>query len=113
MATYPSSDIIAQAETVASCDHLEAGPRARIVEVTAASPADDAGFEPGCYLTSVDGRPLRDIIDWRWLTDGDVIEVGYIDLDGERGVVELEREEGEDWGFAFEGVLFDLSLIHI
>lgn len=107
MATYPSSDIIAQAETIDSCDHLEAGPRARIVEVTAASPADDAGFEPGCYLTSVDGHPLRDIIDWRWLTDGDVIEVGYIDLDGERGVVELEREEGEDWGFAFEGVLFD------
>ena len=107
MATYPSSDIIAQAETIASCDHLEVGPRARIVGVTAASPADDAGFEPGCYLTSVDGHPLRDIIDWRWLTDGDVIEVGYIDLDGERGVVELEREEGEDWGFAFEGVLFD------
>ena len=71
------------------------------------SPADDAGFAPGCYLTTVDGAPLRDIIDWRWLTADDDITVGYIDLDGEAGVVELEREPGERWGFEFDGVLFD------
>ncbi|MEC4183396.1 DUF512 domain-containing protein [Adlercreutzia sp. R21] len=83
------------------------GPAARIVAVEPESPADDAGFEPGCYLTTVDGHPLRDIIDWRWLASDDVIAVGYIDLDGEAGEVELEREPGEDWGFAFDGVLFD------
>ena len=71
------------------------------------SPADDAGFTPGCYLTTVDGEPLRDIIDWRWLAADDVITVGYIDLDGEAGEVELEREPGERWGFEFDGVLFD------
>lgn len=83
------------------------GPAARIAAVDAESPADDAGFEAGCYLTSVDGEPLRDIIDWRWLSADDVITVGYIDLDGEAGEVELERDPGEDWGFAFDGVLFD------
>lgn len=83
------------------------GPCAPIVAVEPESPADDAGFEPGCYLTSVDGQPLRDIIDWRWLSSEDVIIVGYIDLDGEAGEVELEREPGEDWGFEFDGVLFD------
>ncbi|WP_172135972.1 DUF512 domain-containing protein [Adlercreutzia sp. ZJ473] len=82
-------------------------PRALITAVEPDSPAYDAGFEPGCYLTSVDGQPLRDIIDWRWLSAEDVIEVGYVDLDGDAGVVELEREEGEDWGFTFEGVVFD------
>ncbi|WP_241159515.1 DUF512 domain-containing protein [Adlercreutzia sp. ZJ176] len=82
-------------------------PRALITAVAPDSPAYDAGFEPGCYLTSVDGQPLRDIIDWRWLSAEDVIEVGYVDLDGDSGVVELEREEGEDWGFTFEGVVFD------
>ncbi len=83
------------------------GPAARIVAVEPESPADDAGFTPGCYLTTVDGEPLRDIIDWRWLAADDVICVGYIDLDGEAGEVELEREPGERWGFEFDGVLFD------
>lgn len=82
-------------------------PRARIAEVTPETPADDAGFEPGCYILSVDGHPVRDLIDWRWLTTENDMVVGYIDLDGDEGFVELEREEGEEWGFAFEGVVFD------
>ncbi|MEY8460800.1 DUF512 domain-containing protein [Eggerthellaceae bacterium 24-137] len=130
MATYPGKDIeraaasgsdsegACSAACAGGCPALELaaaeaaaaaweGPAARIVAVEPESPADDAGFEPGCFLTSVDGRPLRDIIDWRWLASDDVIAVGYIDLDGESGEVELEREPGEDWGFTFDGVLFD------
>ena len=71
------------------------------------SPADDAGFTPGCIITSVDGQPVRDMIDWRWLTADDVITLGYIDTDGDSGEVELERYEGEEWGFEFSGVVFD------
>ena len=82
-------------------------PRALIAAVDPLSPADDAGFAPGCYHTSVDGHPLRDIIDWRWLSADDAIEVGYIDLDGDEGTVLLERDEGESWGFTFEGAVFD------
>lgn len=108
MSAYPNNDI----ERAAGCGsrgrlRKDAPPRALIARVKPESPADDAGFEPGCYLTSVDGEPLRDIIDWRWLAADDVIEVGYIDLDGEEGSVELVRDLGEDWGFAFEGVVFD------
>lgn len=115
MPTYPGKDIEHAAVCDGCCPRTPAeaaaaawdGPAARIVAVEPESPADDAGFEPGCYLTSVDGAPLRDIIDWRWLASDDVVTVGYIDLDGESGEVELEREPGEDWGFAFDGVLFD------
>lgn len=126
MEIYPSSDIVRQAGDDARAGGSQAGgvrkhastrtrtrtqeaqpPRALITAVEPDSPAYDAGFEPGCYLTSVDGHPLRDIIDWRWLSADDVIEVGYIDLDGEEGAVELERDEGESWGFSFEGVVFD------
>ncbi len=82
-------------------------PAARISAVAADSPAYDAGFEPGCLIVSVDGQPVRDIIDWRWLSGEESIVVGYIDLDGEAGEVELWREPGEDWGFEFEGLVFD------
>ena len=107
MATYPGKDIEREAScascaacgqtTLAPAEAAAAaweGPAARIVAVEPESPADDAGFTPGCYLTTVDGEPLRDIIDWRWLAADDVICVGYIDLDGEAGEVELERESG-------------------
>lgn len=82
-------------------------PPAVIAAVAPDSPAYDAGFEPGCALTSVDGAPIRDIIDWRWLSGEDAITVGYIDLDGDAGEVELFREPGEDWGFEFDGLVFD------
>ena len=116
MGTYPSKDIVAAAEATTSMQgggHPASGaagsdPRgALIAHVEPMSPADDAGFEPGCRITSVDGQPLRDLIDWRWLSADDVISVGYVDLDGEEGEVELERDEGEPWGFAFDGVVFD------
>ncbi len=80
---------------------------ARIVSVDPGSPADDAGFEPGCSITAVDGHDMRDIIDWRWYGSDDCIEVSYIDLDGDAGTVELEREEGQSWGIVFDGVVFN------
>ncbi|MEY8562969.1 DUF512 domain-containing protein [Eggerthellaceae bacterium 3-80] len=98
---YPTYDM-------EKCGDCSCGqPAALIRFVEPLSPADDAGFSPGCKLTSVDGHPLRDLIDWRWLSDGDIIEVGYVDLDGEAGSVELERDAGQDWGFEFDGVIFD------
>ena len=111
MAVYPSKDIdrevAGNARAVGSRARKKLPPRAEIAYVAPESPADDAGFEPGCFITTVDGEPVRDLIDWRWLSAEDEITVGYIDLDGEVGEVELFRDEGEDWGFEFEGVVFD------
>lgn len=83
------------------------GKGALISGVDVDSPAYDAGFEAGCYITHVDGQMIRDIIDWRWLSADDEISVSYIDLDDESGTVELFRNEGESWGFHFEGMIFD------
>ena len=115
MGSYPSKDIVAAAcaaspeaeETASAARARSAASGALVVGVDPETPADDAGFEPGCRITSVDGRPLRDLIDWRWLSSDDVITVGYVDLDGEEGEVELVREEGEPWGFSFDGAVFD------
>lgn len=81
--------------------------RAYIQSVEPGSPADDAGFYEGCCITAVDGKPIRDIIDWRWHTADDEIVVSYIDCDGDSGDVELVREPGESWGFDFTDAVFD------
>lgn len=122
MAVYPGRDIERQAalgaEAADGAARAHAGsapegarcrefPLAPVAAVVPGSPADDAGFTPGCYVTSVDGRPVRDLIDWRWLASDDEIELGYVDADGEEGVCELWREEGECWGLEFDGVVFD------
>lgn len=95
----------------ATCIHEYPGdparPAARILAVEEGSPADDAGFTPGCVITAVDGNPLRDILDWQWYSDGDEISLSYIDTEGDSGEVELYREEGESWGITFDGALFD------
>lgn len=112
MSVYPTNDIVRDAsgcvEGAGCASYAASRPCALIAAVEEDSPAYDVGFEPGCMITSVDGQPVRDIIDWRWLTAGeDCITLGYIDLDGDEGEVELEREEGESWGIEFEGVVFD------
>lgn len=81
--------------------------RAVILEVEEDSPAYDAGFTPGCVITSVNGHPLRDVLDWQWHSADDVITLEYVDTDGDSGEIELEREEGESWGITFDGAVFD------
>lgn len=108
MAIYPSKDADRETEGGASCVSAGSAPvGGRILRVAAESPFDDAGFAPGCYVVSVDGEPVRDVIDWRWLSADDEITVGYVDLDGDEGEVELFRDEGQDWGVEFDGAVFD------
>ena len=101
-ASYPSLDIAKSANRART--HACA---ALISAVEPYSPADDAGFTAGCHITAVDGQPLRDIIDWRWLSSELEMDVSYIDTEGDEGCVYLERDEGQDWGFSFEGLVFD------
>ena len=105
MPTYPSKDIEREAQGAPLCAPEASG--ALIAAVEPGSPADDAGFEPGCRITHVGGQPLRDLIDWRWLASDEAAELSYVDLDGEAGTVELWRNPGEGWGIEFEGVVFD------
>lgn len=56
---------------------------------------------------SVNGHRLRDIIDWQWHGAADSIELAYVDAGGDEGIVRLERDPGEFWGFSFEGAVFD------
>ena len=72
------------------------------------SPAYDAGIEPGMVVTCIAGDPLRDMIDWLWLADGDAIELEVFDpRDGALDSCVLERLPGEDWGITFGDAVFD------
>lgn len=77
--------------------------RARIMGVDEGSPAARAGLEAGMVATHVNGVPLRDIIEWRWQSDG-----SSVDLELEDGcLVTLTREFGESWGVSFDDSIFD------
>ena len=79
-----------------------------VASVEPQSPADDAGILPGMRIDTVNGVPLRDIIDWRWEADGNVAELEvYVPEDDETYEATLYREPGQDWGIDFTDVLFD------
>ena len=84
-----------------------AGPGGRIASVQPEGPAARAGLEPGDIIVSVEGQPLRDVIDWMWTADGDSVALRVLDeRQAERDLV-LEREWDEPWGLEFDGVVFD------
>lgn len=79
-----------------------------LTKVEEGSPAWEAGLEPGMRIESVNGRPLLDIITWRWEADGELAELD-VEVPGKEGLFSctLEREQGQDWGVEFSDVLFD------
>lgn len=87
------------------------GPAARrsggeIARVEAGSPADRAGLREGDVVTHADGEPLRDVLDFRWLTDGSSTRLTVLRGDGGPTTVVLEREPGVGWGVEFKDPLF-------
>ncbi|MBW6468661.1 MAG: DUF512 domain-containing protein [Coriobacteriia bacterium] len=70
------------------------------------TPAARAGLSPGLTVLRANGRLLRDVIDWRWESDGASVDLEVSDGEGTHDV-RLERNPGEAWGFTFAGVLFD------
>lgn len=66
-----------------------------------------AGLRPGFRILEVDGEPLRDYIDWLWLSADDEIEVRYEDEDGSVGTAVLARDYDEPWGIEFSSLVFD------
>ena len=100
MEIYPSADITHHGQRPQV-------PGAPIAEVLPASPADDAGFYPGCVITHVNGRPLTDILLWQWESADAEVDLRYVDGEGDTGEITLERDPEEPWGFIFDGNIFD------
>ncbi len=76
----------------------------RIVSVDADSPAYQAGIRPGMRLLSLDGHPIRDLIDYRFSADGEPTTVEVMDGEVRR---QFRLEEAMGMGFGepvFDGV---------
>ena len=83
--------------------------RRRGVEITEVSPASLAAeleLEPGDRIVKVNGRAVRDYLDFRFQTGGEtelILEVRK--KSGEDWELDIERGEGEDFGLGFEQIV--------
>jgi putative radical SAM enzyme (TIGR03279 family) len=77
-----------------------------ITEITPESLAEELGLETGDRIVKVNGRSVRDYLDFRFQTAGET-ELDFLvkKTNGETWDIELEREEGEDFGLNFEQIV--------
>ncbi len=67
----------------------------------------EMGIEAGDELLEVQGRPVRDVFDYRYLLNDELITVLIRKVDGEEWELEIEKEYEEDLGIEFENEFMD------
>ena len=71
------------------------------------SPASRAGIRPGETLLEVNGKPVVDVLDYKFYTYDPRLTLTLQEPDGSRRTVHIRKEEGEDLGLEFETYLMD------
>ncbi|HXG16841.1 MAG TPA: DUF512 domain-containing protein [Calidithermus sp.] len=72
-----------------------------IVEVEPGGIAAAVGLAPGDVIAAINGRPVRDLLDYQYLSGEPVLTLLVRRADGEVWEVEIEREPGERLGLRF------------
>src|SRR5918912_3364792 len=76
-----------------------------ITEVEPGSLGEELELEPGDRVVKVNGRVVRDYLDFRFHTGGETeLTLDVLKRGGEEWEVEVLREEGEDFGLQFENI---------
>ncbi|HEX8721352.1 MAG TPA: DUF512 domain-containing protein [Pyrinomonadaceae bacterium] len=82
--------------------------RRRGVTITEVEPGGlgaELELEPGDRVVRVNGRTVRDYLDFRFHTGGETeLTLEVLKRDGEEWELEVERAEGEDFGLQFENI---------
>ena len=75
--------------------------------VVPGSLADEAGIEAGDAIVSVDGRVLRDVVDFQFYAAGHEVQVAIKKANGLDDLVLFEKDIDEDLGIEFERATWD------
>lgn len=78
-----------------------------IIKIEKDSIAQEMGLEPGDILLAVNGQPVKDVFDYRYLIQEEYVELTIRTIDGEEYIAEIEKETEEDIGIVFESGLMD------
>ena len=77
-----------------------------ITEVAPESLAEELDLKPNDRIVKVNGRTVRDYLDFRFQTSGETeLDLTVRKANGETWEIELDREEGEDFGLTFEQIV--------
>lgn len=79
----------------------------RIADVLPDSVAQEIGLEPGDVLLSINGQPVRDLIDYNYHSEDEYLELEVRRKDGEIWNCEVEKYADEELGLVFEANVFD------
>lgn len=88
---------------------------ALVAAVHPGSLAEQAGLRAGDRITAIDGRPVEDVVDWRFRTAADSFTLDVVRADGAQVQIPVEKtfDAAGDLGLEFEDVLFDgIHLCH-
>ena len=77
----------------------------RIVAIDDGSIGEELGLTPGCFLLSVNGEPVEDVIDYEQLTAAQRLVLELEGGDGSLITAEVEKDEYEPLGLCFESGL--------
>lgn len=78
-----------------------------IIKVEPDSIAQEMGIEVGDILLDINGQPVKDVFDYRYLIQDEYLEIGIRKQNGEEWELEIEKDEYEDIGIVFETGLMD------
>lgn len=79
----------------------------KISKVYPDSIAEEVDIEAGDTLISINGTPVKDIIDYKFLMADEYIELEIEKNDGEIWEIEIEKEYDEELGIEFENQIMD------
>ncbi|MGB9802579.1 DUF512 domain-containing protein [Desulfofundulus sp.] len=74
-----------------------------IEKVAPGSIAAELGMEPGDRLVAVNGLPVEDILDYRFLTCEEELTITLVKANGEEWVCDVEKDYDDDLGVDFAG----------
>lgn len=63
--------------------------------------------KPGWELLSVNGRPILDVLDYKYYSYESRLALEFLTPEGKRKIVRVKKAEGEDPGLTFESYLMD------